>query len=76
MKQFNNVSIKNILNKAQLKLFLRFTRYLLPYWKKEIVILVLSGVAVLLSVIDTLMLDPSDLTVDILFFNSILCFIK
>lgn len=39
-------------NKTQLKLLLKFTKYLLPYWKKEAVVLGSSGVVVLLSLIN------------------------
>ena len=46
------MTIKNTLSKTQFKLFLKVTRYLLPYWKKEITILFLSGVAVLLGLVN------------------------
>ncbi len=39
----------NILNKTQLRLFLKFARYLLPYWKKEAIILALSEAGVVLG---------------------------
>ena len=52
MKQFNNATMKNILDKTQLKLFLKFVRYLLPYWKKETAILALSGISVLLGLVN------------------------
>lgn len=40
------------MNKAQVKLFLRFTKLLLPYWKKEILLLGLSGAVVLLGLVN------------------------
>jgi ATP-binding cassette subfamily B protein len=36
----------------QFGLFLKFVKYLLPYWKKEVLIFVLSGAAVLLALIN------------------------
>ncbi len=36
----------------EFKLFLRFARYLLPYWKKEAVIIGLSGIGVLLGLVN------------------------
>ena len=45
-------TLKDLLNKTQFRLFLRFSRYLLPYWKKEMVILILSGMAVLLGLVN------------------------
>lgn len=42
----------NILNKAQIKLFLDFAKYLLPHWKKELFILILSGITVLLGMVN------------------------
>lgn len=44
--------MQNLSDKTQLKLFLRFTNHLLPYWKKEAVILVLSVGGVLLGLIN------------------------
>jgi len=44
--------MKNIFNEAQLRLFLKFTRYLLPYWKKEVAVLALSGITVLLGLVN------------------------
>ena len=44
--------MKNTLDKAQFKLFLKFTGYLLSYWKKEAVIIGLSGIGVLLSLVN------------------------
>lgn len=52
MIQFNNGTMKNLLSKTQFKLFLKFARYLLPYWKKEVVILILTGIAVLLGLVN------------------------
>ncbi|MFC1623915.1 ABC transporter ATP-binding protein [Candidatus Omnitrophota bacterium] len=43
--------MKKILNKTQFKLFLKFAKYLLPYWKKEVAILSLSGLTVLLALV-------------------------
>jgi ATP-binding cassette subfamily B protein len=36
----------------EFKLFLKFARYLLPYWKKEAVIISLSGIGVLLGLVN------------------------
>jgi ATP-binding cassette subfamily B protein len=44
--------MKNKLHKTQLNLFLRFSKHLLPYWKKEVVILSLNGVGVLLGLVN------------------------
>ena len=44
--------MKRKLSKTQLKLLLKFAKYLLPYWKRETVILGLSGVVVLLSLVN------------------------
>ena len=44
--------MKDILNKTQVKLFLKFTKHLLPYWRKEVLILSLSGVGVILGLIN------------------------
>jgi ATP-binding cassette, subfamily B, bacterial len=37
---------------SQFKLFMRFVKYLFPYWKKETAILILGGVSVLLSLVN------------------------
>lgn len=44
--------MNNILNKTQIRLFLGFARYLLPYWKKELFIIILSGITVLLGMVN------------------------
>ncbi|MCK4809516.1 MAG: ABC transporter ATP-binding protein [Candidatus Omnitrophica bacterium] len=44
--------MKNILDKTQFKLFLKFTKHLLSYWKKEGVIVGLSGIGVLLGLVN------------------------
>jgi len=46
------LKMKNMLNKTQVKLFLRFAKHLLPYWKKEALVLGLSGVVVLLGLVN------------------------
>jgi len=52
--------------KPSLKLFLRYIRYILPYWKKELIILALSGILVGLGLVNPFI---SKLIIDKAFIN-------